>query len=249
MRKLSLWLLIILILPGLVSCWGARKTAPEGEGEVIKEPREFVPAAYTSRLYHDEGRYANLYTQDSFAVWVSPEVAVLKHEQAAASGNPMDPELEAEAKMICAEYLVFECHMASAFGDMSVAYDVVGFRNMDIYLQTPEGTKIQPIQKVIDPTASEQQIEALKKFGRANLLVFPRNILPQASPKGAESLPSVKLVLEGLSCRFFFEWVEATPPPPEGRQWKPTAIEAAQAAQMGFLEVFGRLKRMAHNFD
>lgn len=250
MRFQRSYALIIVTALLVVSCGTLKKSKTEPEMPVAEPVTEFRPATSVSRIYHDTGSYANLYTPDTFAVWVSQEVASLKHNDAINQGDEIDPQLEAVAIHFCNDYLVFECHMASCFGDMSIAYDVVGFRGITAYLRLPDGTKIPPLQKLIDSEATEKQVDALKEFRRTNLLIFPRNVLPPASTPEELSLPKVMLVLEGINSRFFFEWPEVPiPVPSEEKKFKPAAQEAAKAVQLGFKDLFSRLQKLSHHFD
>ena len=106
---------------------------------------QFKPAYYQAQIRLDKGRYGDLYAAESFALWVSPEVANAKWDQALAGGDTIEPLLKADAIAVTQEFVVVECHLSSVFRDQSVAYDAVGLRGASAYLETSSGRKIQPL--------------------------------------------------------------------------------------------------------
>ena len=56
--------------------------------------REFRPLTFVSTINLDKGRYPDLFSRDSYAVWVDPEVAALKRSEAVAAGEEIDPNLD-----------------------------------------------------------------------------------------------------------------------------------------------------------
>lgn len=242
-------------VPVAVSCIVAaalfsscQTTPPE---PVPSEPQtsfEFRPANYHSRIHIGQGRYSNLYSVQSHAIWVGPDVAELKHQKAVEQGGTVEESLNATAKWVEENYIVIECHIESIFPDASVAYDVVGFRNVDVYLKTPSGLKIMPIQRILGTHADEEQRKALKLFRRTNIVVFPKRDIMVRTPNIDSDAPSVRLILEGFDAEFYFEWL-ALPPPPEPvseepRRWSPTKDEAIRAVKLGFSELFTRLRAL-----
>lgn len=207
---------------------------------------EFQPATYIAPIHLEQGRYPDLFTPTSYAVWVGPEVAALKRDKAESEGEPIAPGLDAAAADIGANYVVVECHMDSIFADMSVAYDVVGFRGIDVYVRMPDGRKVSPSQKVIGAPIEEEQRQALRLFRRTNLVIFPKRDLRTHPGRGAATA-SLELVMEGYGSTFHFEWPAAplTAVPP----WTPTSQETAQALRLGFTSLYGKLRQLAHRFD
>lgn len=211
---------------------------------------QFQPVTYVSLLHHGKGRYPDLYTPDSFAVWVDPEVAALKMRRDETEGNRPDERLKADAAAINGDFIVLECHVRSAFADMSIAYDLVGFRGVDVYLEVGDGPPIRPVQTIIGTPVREQARGALKEFGRTNLVIFPRVNVWQGTPLVPSGSRSARLVLEGHESAFYFEWPEAPlPPGATGFSWSPSESETVQAVKVGFIELYGRLRQLAHVFD
>lgn len=242
------WVVLAVAMAALTAC----HTTPEPslEADAPPEPAppaQFEPTSYVAPIQQGEGRYPNLYAPTSFAVWVGPEVTAFKREQAQASGQTVEPWIDNAATIIPENYVVVECHVASAFPDSSIAYDVVGFRGMDLYLEFPDGRRVKPIQVLIDTHARESSQGTLKSFSRINLLVFPRRDLLLGESTLPAEAPSARLVIAGVGSRFHFDWPGMGAP--RTSSWIPAAQEAAQAVQLGFRDLFGRLQRLAHIFD
>lgn len=163
---------------------------------------EFKPSVRSATLRLGEGRYANLFTANTVATWVSEEPIA-----PAVKGGAIPP-LSGQATMLAANpgLIVVQCTIESAFADMSIAYDVVGFRGLSVHLQTPDGRKVIPAQTIVGSDLKESRRGALKVFQRTNLLVFSRQeaalMVPVINAKGA----SARIVLEGLESTFYFEW-------------------------------------------
>ncbi|MEA3365134.1 MAG: hypothetical protein U9Q79_05785, partial [Candidatus Hydrogenedentes bacterium] len=184
------------------------------------------------------------------AVWVDGNVAEMKYQKEAEEGEAPSHHLVAQAEAINRNFFVFECHIESVFRDTSIAYDVVGFRGIDVHLETPEGNKIRPIQTIIGTPVEEEQRGALKLFRRTNIVVFPREALWTGGDTVAIGSRSVRLVLSGHRSVFYFEWPEA---PQAGVDsvwsWKPSENEMLQSVKMTFSDLYGRLRQLAHTFD
>lgn len=228
--------------------FGGCQTTPEPAapetGEVVPpEPvAEFQPAYYVASIAADEARYPDLFSKNSFAVWVGPEVTVQKQE---AAQDDINPQLVEEVRHITDEFVVIECHIESVFSDMSIAYDVTGFRGVEVFLELPDGREMMPVQKVLGQLEEEQR-GALKLFRRVNLLVFSRRDLWSGSRTLDAAYPSVQLVLQAHESKFAFEWPGARYADPASL---PDERDRMQAIQAGFVEVFGRLRTLAHIFD
>jgi len=183
----------------------------------------FAPAAAKAPIQWVEGRYPNLFAESSYAVW------------------PMSPGME-EIGGIEDPYLDIECLIASEFADSSIAYDLAGLRGVNVYLITPDGTQVRPIQIQRGTELTEEPRGALRYFARTNHAVFPLRALDLAVLTGAGP-QSVRLVLEAHGAVYQFEWPSSTagntgptPPPPEKE--KHSAREAWQ-----------RARDVAHTFD
>ncbi|MDQ1256847.1 MAG: hypothetical protein QG656_1447 [Candidatus Hydrogenedentes bacterium] len=207
---------------------------------------QFRPATPLSRLHFGTGSYSNLFAPSSYAVWADQSVNTLRMSAAQEAGETLEPELAAEAEKIAQDYLIIECHLDSEFGDMSIAYDAVGLRGVDVYLETPDGKKVPPIQLSIGSHAAEEQRDALKLFGRTNLAIFARRDLWLNAPIAAEGLPSVRLVFEAQNSTFYFEWPAS---PPGQMAWVPAEAEKSEVLKTGFREFHQRVRTLAHIFD
>jgi len=200
-------------------------------------------------LRMDSGRYANLFAPGTFAVWVSDEVALAKYEREVASGTTIDSALLSDAQFITGNYYVIEVHLESFFPDASIAYDVVGLRNMDTYLELPDGQRVAPIQRVLGAGARESQRGTLKQFGRTNILVFPR----QEVFLGEEAIPAtasaVRLVIDGFHSTYYFQWVSSGRVLPDGTLAAAREVTAEQAGRMSFSQMYGRLRDLARHFQ
>ncbi len=236
-----------LLLCGLaLSCqtFSTSKTKPHPQP---RETGEFRPATFVSPIHRQEGRYPGLLGDGSYAVWIGPEVASFKRGQAVAQGESVDPELGEEADYLTANYIIIECHLESVFADMSIAYDVVGLRGLDLFLETPDGGRIAPIQTVIASSLEEEQRNALKLFRRTTLAVFSKQDVWLDAPAIAPQAAAVRLVLTGQDSTFYFEWPGASAA--DGVAWVPKGEEAARALRMKFSDVFGRIRELVHIFD
>lgn len=229
----------------LVSCatGGNSKTKPAVEAP---ELFEFHPAAYTASINMKQGRYPNLFAPDSFAVWVTSEVSDLKRGAAVRDGQEIEGVLDEAARDVQSGYIVFELHIASVFPDSSIAYDVVGLRNLEVYLETSQGAKIRPIQTILGSHAGEEERGALLKFARTNILVFPKRDLLMDTLLIDKSMKGVRLVIQGFNSEYFFEF--------RGRADAATAVQQSErerlkAMKVGFKDLFSRLRAISHIFD
>lgn len=229
----------------LVSCATGAKPKPELE---VDSPVlvQFHPASYTASINMKQGRYPNLFAPDSFAVWVTAEVTDLKRDAAVRDGQEIESVLDQTARDVDSGYILFELHIASMFPDSSIAYDVVGLRNMGVHLETPEGTKIRPIQTILGTHAGEEEHGALLKFARTNLLVFPKRDLLTDTLLIDHTMGGVRLVIEGFNSEYFFDF-----PSSAGTSAGSGNGERARlrAMKVGFKDLFTRLRAISHIFD
>lgn len=240
--KVSTWLAAFLV-GSLVACQTTSTDTDTTEAKT--PPPQFVPAEPLSGIHARAGRYPNLYAPESYAVWIDEEVAAIKREQDAEDGVVVEPVIEETAEAVIPEFAVVECHMVSAFPDASIGYDAVAFRGMQVYIETPEGRRIDPLQTVIGRVEEEQQ-EALRRFTRTNLVVFPRRDPWDGTPLISAHTENLILVVENVNGGFYFDWQAADPLP---RGWQASAVERLRIARTGFREVFSKLDALTHYFD
>ncbi len=246
MQKRWVRLFWVAALALCVAAPACKTPSPKPQAPPPEQQAEFRPAAYVSAIALKEGRYADLFGTESYAVWVGPEVAQFKLTKEADTGQPVSPQLEAEAERITQQYVIIECHIESEFADASVAYDVVGFRGIEPYLLMPDGKRVEPMQKIIGSPVEEEQNGALKRFRRTNLLLFPRRDLWFGGLTFDSKYPSVRLILDAHNSQFAFEW-------PEAAYANPQAVvsehDVMREAKVGFTQLFQQVRQAAHVFD
>ena len=176
-----------------------RGGADEKPGLLSSKPYPFVPANGRSGARFDKGSYPDLLGPGSYAVWSGPELAAAANGQSAEAAPAMN-----------SNFLVIECRLESTFADMSIAYDAVGMRGLNVYIQTPDGRQVAPAQKIVGADLEETPRGALRQFARTNTLIFARAELGLLVKK--ENLGStVRLVLEGYNSTYYFEWFPVLP--------------------------------------
>jgi len=242
--RIVVWGFVALAAGGLLlSCKTGKEDAAKAEPEFVTE---FFPATIISGIQLEKGAYSNLFSPDSYAVWLGSDVTRLRRAKSLEKGEKIDPKLDAAAARVQENYLVFECRLVSMLPDMSIAYDVVGLRGVTACLVAPDGRKIPPTQIVIGSSASDEPQGALRKFARTNLIIFQKKDL--WSDKAAIDIeaPSARLVLEGFGTTFRFEWATALVP---HEPWIPNQDEYIKALKTGFKETYTRLGELLHTFD
>jgi hypothetical protein len=207
----------------------------------------FEPVSPLAQLHVDKAVYPGLFSARSYALWVGPEVTRQRREEAEKAGEKVAPATDVTAAEIDENFLVFECHIESVFEDMSIGYDVVGLRGIQMYLQAPDGRKISPAQVIMGTQLEEKPQGALKVFRRTSLVVFPKKELNLMVTLSEGEPPSARLVLDGYNSTFYFEWAPKLPP---GSGSEPIiSREMLQAAKMKYTEYYGKLTEFGHRFD
>ncbi len=209
------------------------------------QPVEFKPARVVSQMYFDKGDYPTLFASSSYAVWVNEAVSMYRHQAALEKGEEIPAEYRAEARQIADNFVVIECHLDSVFADSSIGLDVVGLRGVSLYLSTPDGKKIPPIQTVIGTELREEPRDALRLFGRTNYVIFPRRDLWLNQPTVEAGMPSVRLVIEAYDSHFYFEWPGAGP---TAAKWQPGEHELVKILETGFRTCHSQIRELAGMF-
>jgi hypothetical protein len=239
-----------IALAGVLAVSCQTRGEPDAKDKTKVEPAvdtsEFVPVSFLTPIRLEKGRYSDLFSPESYGVWVGADVAALRRAKAVEQGEAIDPKLDAAVARITENYLIFECHVASVFSDMSIAYDVVGLRGVSAYLLTPGGGKVTPIQVVVGASAREERQGALRKYARTNLIVFQKRDLCETAPTIADAAPSVRLVLEGYDSTFCFEWCSSRSAP---QPWIPNQEEYVKALKTGFKETYQGILKFSHVLD
>jgi hypothetical protein len=240
--------LILLIVLAVASC---RTATPPEPTDPPRGQREFRPAAWIAAAQFDTGQYPNLLGPDTYALWVGPQVTALKLSKAEERGESVDETLSADVRTITANFIVIECYVESIFPDMAIAYDLVGFRQADIYIEGPDGEKVRPLQTIVGTELEEEPRDALKRFARTNVVVFPRRDLWKDRPLIGQGLSEVRLVIDAYGSKYHFAWPEAPvyEMKYELQEWVPTEQEVRQAARLGYRELYTSIRRLAHVFD
>lgn len=235
----------VLAVAGLVALTACQTTRHEPKTPNAAPAAEFQPAAYIAPVQLMHGHYTDLFSADSYGVWLGSEVTAQREIQAQAAGETVDPKLSAAVNRLTQNFLVFECHLSSAFSDMSIAYDVVGLRNMKVYLMTPTGGHSMPAQIVVGSSAREERQQALRKYSRTCLILFPKQDLFTGASAVAPQSTSVRLAIEGFGSMFVMEWptsAQATP-------FAASGPDASKALHTKFKEMGDLVMRISHIFD
>ncbi len=221
----------------------------------------FTPRVHRVVIQAGEGRYPNLFTTASYAVWgreahasapLTPPVATDAVEGDAATEAVMDANLESvppqpEVEAARAGGLTIECHLESDFPDRSIAYDAVGLRGMTILLKLPDGRELQPAQKTLGSELEEVPIGALRRYGRKLTLYFSEGQFMVENPAVNPKAAGIQLKIVGVESQFFFDW-PATPdfmatPTPRPDQ------KAAKFVRKHLPEARSAVARTSHRFD
>jgi hypothetical protein len=199
----------VCVMLALCGC-GARRSAVKGAevGVDRSSAGPFTPAQFVAKPTLGPGsRYSDLLSPDSYAIWLTDEVVNIKLESETANGATSEKmeELANMARQLNEKFLIFECHVVSAFPDASIAYDVTGFRHADVFLVDEGGSKYAPLQVIIG-SLERGAHGALKEFRRVNLVVFPRRDLFTGEPVVDSRTPRFSLVIRGYKTDCLFSW-------------------------------------------
>ena len=206
----------------------------------------FQPAWYVTTVQTAQGRYSDLFGGGCRAIWIDDSIAAMKRETGPPVAMP-EPGIDDDAKKVTESYIVIECQLETEFADMSIAYDAIRLRGIDVYFETPDGTKVRPIQMRPYGSIKEEPVQALKRFSRTTVMIFPRQDLGAGLPVIGADAPSVRLVLDGHDSKYFFEWPGV--PLGETGPRTPTPEEAKYIGRLGYYELFTDIRRLAHIFD
>ncbi len=240
MRHIQSALAVGVLIAGL-SISGCQTTGhkppPNEDPEVRAVPQvPFEPQFVRVPIQLGEGRYANLFAPGSYAEWQVP-IAMLKSA---------DGETTESMPATPTGFLIIEVHVESIFPDMSIAYDVVGFRGVDVYLQTPDGRMVRPSQRSVGTELMEIAEGALRHYGRTNRVYFPAAEANLTQPAAGPGAP-LRLVLQGYDSTYYFEWPAKPMPGPEKQALADRP--GTQKLKHGYNEFTGRTKGFLHRFD
>ena len=214
---------------------------------------EFIPTNFVARIQPDEVRYRTLLSLPSHAIWVDKTISEIKKAYEEQEDAAVSADLQLDADLITDHYLVIECHIETMFRDSSIAYDVSGLRNIDLYLQSLGGRKVYPLQHLLLTAAEEKQIGTLIQYNRTNVLVFAMEDVISAMKPLPDGNNTIRLYAEGFDSRFYFEWTAQEPivfesSDPEEKpditdviRWRPTQTETYQVLKVRFTELYGKL--------
>jgi len=246
---------------------GCQTTGGDDEGRrMMPAPRiPFQPYSSQVSVRASEGRYPNLFTGASHAVWenAQQDAAMMSKETASAEAR-MEAKDDGGADAAAAEErarkdaqmrraaptgpIEITCYLESQFPDMSVAYDVVGLRGLQFHLELPDGREVLPIQKSLDPKLSETPVGALRRYGRNVRLYFPGQVIMVDNPAVSGVGKGVRLVLEGHESQFYFEWPARPDATASAKKPLPTK-EVLAFSRRAYQGVASRAKRISHEFD
>lgn len=230
----------------LVSACKTVPPAPEPEAE-LRVKRQFRPSQSVSMMKYGSGNYVNLFSAESYAVWVDQEIMDLKRQASMAAGEQPPALLQNDAVAISEDFIILECHIASEFNDMSIAYDMVRNRGVDVYLLAPDGKRVAPLQMQTLGAIDEEPVDALKRFSATHVAIFPRENLWVGSPTVPPGAARVRLVFETHNSTFYFDWPGGLSE--EVRKTPMSVEDRARAVRTGFGELYGNIRRLAHMFS
>ncbi len=218
----------------------------------------FTPRVQRVVIQAGEGRYPNLFTTASYAVWGKVAVALPTvpptptADADAATEAVMDANLESvppqpDVEAARAGGLTIECHLESEFPDRSIAYDAVGLRGMTILLKLPDGRELQPAQKTLGSELEEVPIGALRRYGRKLTLYFSDSQFMVENPAVNPKAAGIQLRIVGLESLFLFDW-PATPDFMAIPQPRPDQ-KAAQFVRKQLPAARSAVTRTSHTFD
>ncbi len=241
MRAFFRTIMVVSVVVVLCGC-GPRRSAvratPGPERAVTGESSSelFTPSSYIARPTLGLGsKYRDLLSPNSYVIWFTDEVAELKLESGTTEGGMSKnaEELLTIAKTLNEKYLILECHVVSAFRDSSIAYDITGFRQADVFLLDGVGNKYEPLQVIIG-TLERGQKGALMVFRRVNLLVFAKQDLLTGEPVISSRSGEVNLVISGYDTTYFFSWADVSRATQQTRTKRD--VESVRAMNLGSLE-------------
>lgn len=231
-----------LVLAGCATTPSGTETRSEMEHDITPIAEyNFVPANPFASIAAGEARYRNLYAPESYALWVTDEVAQAKRDRDENQGITPPPEVDYAAEVATNNFIVIECRLESEFADSSIAYDAVGMRNVEVYLEREDGEQVQPLQRIMGAQADETPVRALVRFGRTTVLVFPRSILVAGLDREDPPPTRLRLVLNGYHSEFYFPWVET--------EHSEVQVSATSSAGAGFVDLFTPLRRLVEIID
>lgn len=248
----ALWALALVAVASGCQTTSTAPPPPPAEPAPMAEVRlDFLPQAYLVPIRTGPVRYRMLFAPESHAIWVTDEVRELKRDSDEAQGINVSPQLQRTAEIADARFIVIECRLESAFADSSVAYDVVGLRNIEVYLETPSGERVYPVQRIMAPHADETNQGALIRFGRTTVLVFPKFDLVSGGVSPISGERSVKLVLDGFHSTFHFEWNNVSGGIVETSDISPawSAQSAREAVRTGYTSIYSLLSPLQRIVD
>lgn len=218
----------------LLAFAGCKTTQEAVEANMPAPMMPFTPQRTMAQVQWVEGRYPDLFHPTSNAIW---------------GGQDMQAAIGEEGMMLSGP-LKIDLYAASAFADMSIAYDVVGLRGIDVYLEMPNGQKIRPAQVMRGRELEEEQRGALKLFARRNQLHFAMSMSEIMVPVVNGQPAPVQLVLEGYGARFVFRW-GGIPPEPGTYEVSGAAKTHAymKGAEAGVKHVIQKADDFSHTFD
>lgn len=254
---------MLIVFPGCQTNGTEAEPYPKGPSRIFFQPR-----VYEVPIQADAGSYPNLFTGASMAVW-DPEAARAAEQRrmmarsavAVDSASPtasedemaleatMDADMEAVPARAVPRSgpLEIVCTLESVFPDRSIAYDAVGLRGMDVFLELPDGSEVLPVQRTLDPNLSETPEGALRRYSRKLTLHFPSRNFMVENPAATPVAKGIRLVLTGLNSTFYFEWhaVPDTTAKLEARE----DYQVRETVSKGYRTVKNKAKDVSHTFD
>ncbi|MFP6597026.1 MAG: hypothetical protein VCC01_06180 [Candidatus Hydrogenedentota bacterium] len=252
------WLGITLLVTVTVVACSTTSPAPKSEpaAKQAGPPPTFIPSNFVARIEHDKGNQQTLFSLPSHAVWVDSTIVEIKQAFEQQNNPNISPDLISDAEFISDNYIVVECHIETMFRDSSIAYDLSGLWNTSVYLQSPSGSKVYPLQHLLMTPAEEKQVGTLKQFNRTNVFVFAMEDIISRLPTLPDETSMIRLYLEDFDTTFYFEWMaqepialesldpDAKPDITDVIRWRPTQTETVQVLKVRFSDLYGKLRAL-----
>jgi len=246
--------LIVMTITGCATT--SPDTIAEPVANTLPARPKFIPANYVARVKHGGGEYNRLLALPSHAVWVDKTISEMKQAYEQQNNPNLNNNLINGAEMISNNFIVIECHIETMFADSSIAYDVSGLRNLNIYLNSPNGTKVYPLQHLLLTPALEKQVGTLRQYNRTNVLVFAMEDIISGLPTLPSETNSIRLNVEGFNSSYYFEWLAQEPIVLESLdpnkkpditdviRWRPTQAETYQVLKVRFSDLYSQLQAL-----
>ena len=176
--------------------------------EVPLLPPDVTEDATAPILAQPGSRFPGLFSAESFAVLLTGDLLLARLDADAAAYRYPAEQVAAERlriRNLAAEFLICELHLVSRFGDMGMATDAVGLRNVRVALADDTG-RVATAAAVQSGATEEVEYISATEVMRINFVLFPRTPVPGKPPLIQPSTQRIRLLLIGEGSTFVAEW-------------------------------------------